>query len=377
VAVALAVLGSCAAARCGGGTAPAGGRPTGFPPAAVEAITLTNAPVEHTSEFVGTVKSRASTTIQPQVEGLITKITVASGARVKPGDVLMEIDADRQQATVASLQGERAARQATLGLAKQQADRAKTLLDAGAGSQQEYDQATAALASAQAQLQAIEQQIKQQQVELAYYRVTASTAGVVGDIPVRVGDRVTRATVLTTIDQNAGLEVYVGIPVSQAPGLKVGLPVRILDERGKPIATYAISFVAPSVDDATQTVLIKAAVEQTGRFRTDQFVRAQVVWSTAPGLTIPVVALNRVNGQFFAYVAEPGEKGGFVAHQRAVELGPVVGNDYELLGGLKPGDRLIVSGIQKIADGAPVTVTEAKPAAAVGAAPAPGAGAGR
>jgi RND family efflux transporter MFP subunit len=380
VAVALAVFGTCGAAGCGG-KAPAGAGPAGPPPAAVEALTLTAAPVEHTSEFVGTVKSRASTTIQPQVEGLITKILVASGARVKPGDPLMEIDADRQRAAVASLQGERAARQATLGLAQQQADRAKTLLDAGAGSQQEYDQAAAGLASAQAQVKAIEEQIRQQQVELAYYRVTALTAGVVGDIPVRVGDRVTRATVLTTIDQNAGLEVYVGIPVAQATQLKMGLPVRILDDQGKVMATYPITFIAPSVDDATQTVLIKAAVDQGGRFRTDQFVRVQVVWSTSPGLTIPVVALNRINGQFFAYVAEAGDKGGLVAHQRAVDLGPVVGNDYVVLKGLKAGDRLIVSGIQKIGDGAPVTVTEAKPAAAgpssPAAAPAAGAGAGR
>jgi RND family efflux transporter MFP subunit len=330
----------------------------------VEAITLGMAPVEHTSEFVGTVKSRASTTIQPQVEGLITKIHVASGARVTPGAPLMDIDADRQQAAVASLQGERASRQAALGLAKQQADRAKTLLDAGAGSQQEYDQAVAALTAGTAQVKAVDEQIRQQQVQLAYYRVTAPTAGVVGDIPVRVGDRVTGTTVLTTIDKNAGFEIYVGIPVAQATGLKLGIPVRILDDQGKVIATYPVSFVSPNVDDQTQTVLIKATVGQAGGFRTDQFVRVQIVWSTQPGLTVPVVAVNRVNGQFFAYVAEPGEKGGTVAHQRAVQLGSMIGNDYVLISGLKPGDRLIVSGIQKIADGAPVAVTEAKPTAA-------------
>jgi RND family efflux transporter MFP subunit len=374
VAAAVVALVTLGAARCGGGGL--GGARAAPPPAAVEAFTLATAPVERTGEFVGTVKSRASTTIQPQVEGIVTRIRVASGARVKPGAVLMDIDAERQQASVATLESERAARQATLGLARQQADRAKTLLDAGAGSQMEYDQAMAALTSATAQVKAVDEQIRQQQVELNYYHVTALTAGVVGDIPVRVGDRVTRATVLTTIDQNAGLEVYVGIPVAQATGLRIGLPVRILDEQGKVAATYAVSFIAPSVDDTTQTVLIKATIAQTGRFRTDQFVRVQIVWSTEPGLTIPVVALNRVNGQFFAYVAEPGDKGGTVARQRAVQLGPVFGNDYVVLGGLKAGDRLIVSGIQKIVDGAPVTVAEAKPVGAVGTAPA-AAGAGR
>ena len=349
------LAGTVAAGGCGGPGPAAAGPP---PPTPVEAVTLSNAPVERTGEFVGTVKSRRSTTIQPQVDGIIRRIAVVSGARVAAGAVLVEIDAERQQASVAALQSQRAARQADLGLAQQQADRAKTLLDAGAGSQQEYDQAVATLAAAQAQVQAIEEQIRQQQVELGYYRVTSPTAGVVGDIPVRVGDRVTPQTMLTTVDQNGGLEVYVNIPVAQAVGLRPGLPLRILDEQGAVIGTYPVAFISPSVDDQMQTVLVKANVDQTGRFRTDQFVRVQMVWTTQPGLTVPVVAVNRVNGEYFAFVAESGPNGSTVAHQRGVRLGAVVGNAYVVESGLKPGDRLIVSGIQKIADGAPVRVTE-------------------
>jgi RND family efflux transporter MFP subunit len=344
-------------AGCGGGQAPAAGAGAAPPPTPVETVTLGNTPVERTGDFVGTVKSRRSTTIQPQVDGIVRRILVTSGARVAPGAALVEIDAERQQASVASLRSQRAARQADLGLAKQQADRARTLLDAGAGSQMEYDQAAAALAASEAQLKAIDEQIRQQQVELGYYRVTAPTAGIVGDIPVRVGDRVTPATVLTTVDQNAGLEIYVNIPVSDATGLKPGLPLRILDEQGKVAGTYKVGFVSPSVDDAMQTVLVKADVE-AGRFRTDPFVRVQMVWSTQPGVTVPVVAVNRINGEYFAFVAEPDQKGATVARQRGVTVGHVVGNDYVVEGGLKAGDKLIVSGIQKIADGAPVRVAE-------------------
>jgi RND family efflux transporter MFP subunit len=192
--------------------------------------------------------------------------------------------------------------------------------------------------------------------------VTSPTAGVVGDIPVRVGDRVTPTTMLTTVDQNAGLEIYVNIPVAQATGLRPGLPLRILDDKGQVIGTYKVGFVSPSVADQTQTVLVKADVEQSGRFRTDQFVRLQIVWSTLPGLTVPIVAVNRVNGEYFAFVAEAGENGATVARQRGVRLGAVVGNAYVVESGLKVGERLIVSGIQKIVDGAPVNVTESAPA---------------
>jgi RND family efflux transporter MFP subunit len=254
----------------------------------------------------------------------------------------------------------------------------KTLLEAGASSQAELEQAQTALSTAQAQLNAVEAQIQQQRVALSYHRVSAPTAGILGDIPVRVGDSVTRSTVLTTIDQHAGLEVYVNVPVQEAAALRVGLPVHLVDDRGQVLSTETIAFVSPSVDASTQSVLAKASLERPGGFRTEQFVRARIVWTEAPALTVPIVAVNRINGQHFAYVAEPGEGGKSVARQRAVETGAVVGNDYVIKSGLQPGERLIVSGIQKIADGAPVTPTPAgsKPPAASPAAPGAPAGGG-
>src|SRR5688572_5599479 len=207
-------------AACGGSDAP--GPAAGGPPAmAVEAITLQASPVERATEYVGTLKSRRSTTIQPQAEGFITRIHTTAGARVNAGAVLMEIDAGRQRAAVASLESVRAARQADVALARQQAERAKALLDVGATSQAEYEQAQASLKTAEAQLGALEAQIREQRVELAYHRVTAPAAGLVGDIPVRVGDRVTRSTVLTTIDAAEGLEVNVNVPVQQAANLRL------------------------------------------------------------------------------------------------------------------------------------------------------------
>jgi RND family efflux transporter MFP subunit len=320
----------------------------------VQATTLTAKPVERTTEYIATVKSRRSTTIQPQVEGFITRITARAGQRVSRGTVLMEIDSDRQEATVASLDSVRAARAADLQWAQQQAERQKKLYDAGAVSQQEYEQAAVAVQTAEAQLKAVEAQIREQRVELAYYRVTAPTAGIVGDIPVRVGDRVTRSTELTSVDENAGLELYISVPVAQAPALKQGMPIRIVDDAGTPVATTAITFIAPSVDPATQAVLVKAPLDSRGPYRTDQFVRTHLVWSTEPGLTIPLIAVTRINGQFFAFIVDKGDGGTTVARQRPVQVGPVIGNDYVVLGGLKEGDQLIVGGIQKIADGMPV-----------------------
>jgi RND family efflux transporter MFP subunit len=353
---AMVLLVGAAAAGCGTGAPPAGQGgmpPGGMPPMPVEMVTLAPKPVEQVGDFVGTVKSRGSTTIQPQAEGFLTRILVKSGDRVSVGAPLMDIDDSSQRALVASLESTRAARQADATYAAQQADRAKKLLDTGAMSQQEYEQAVNQQQTAEAQLKAADDQIRQQQSELAYYRVVAPVDGIIGDIPVRVGDRVTKTTVLTTINDNAGLEVYIAVPVQQAPQLKRGLPVRLMSDDGALIAETKISFIATSVDDTTQTVLVKAPVAASTHLRTDQFVRARIVWSAAPGLTIPVVSVIRINGQFFAFVAQDTPKG-TVAHQQAVTLGRIVGNDYVVLSGLKAGDKLIVSGLQKIGDGSPV-----------------------
>ena len=336
----------------------AGGPPGGaFPPMAVDVVPLAVKQVEQTSEFIGTVKSRRSATVQPQVEGFVTRIAARSGDRVRAGAVLMEIDAGRQQAAVGTLEAQRAARDADLAYWKQQATRLATLLQAGAVSQQEFDQADAQRRAGEAQLAAVDQQIREQRVELGYYRVLAPAAGVVGDIPVRVGDRVTRSTVLTTVDDNQGLEIYIQVPVQQAPDLSVGLPVRLVDDRGATLVETTVTFVAPSVDPATQSVLAKAALDRPGALRNDQFVRARIVWRAVDALTAPLVAMTRINGRFFAFVAEgSGDK--TVARQRPVELGELTGNDYVVLKGLAAGERLIVTGVQKIGDGAPVAPSD-------------------
>jgi RND family efflux transporter MFP subunit len=329
----------------------------------VEAVTLAERPVEQSTEFVGTVRSRQSTTVQPQVEGFVTRILVRSGDRVRPGAPLMQIDPRMQQAAVASLESQRASREADLRYARQEATRTKALLEAGAASKSELEQADTALAMAEAQLQAVEAQLREQSVALGYHTVSAPTAGIVGDVPVRVGDRVTHATALTTIDQNAGLEVYVSVPVQEAQRLRVGLPIHLVDDAGRRLATAQLSFVSSAVDASTQSVLAKAILTEAHGLRTDQYVRARVVWSEEPALVVPFVSVNRVNGQYFAFVAESGDGGATVARQRAVELGAVVGNDYIVRSGLKPGEKLIVSGLQKIGDGAPVAVSEPKPRA--------------
>jgi RND family efflux transporter MFP subunit len=332
----------------------------GMPPTAVAISVAQTRPIEDATEYVATLKSLHSTTIQPQIDGQITHIYVKSGDRVAQGARLMQIDPRRQQAAVSSQEAERAAKDANVGYARQQQRRASELFKAGAISRQELEQAETALRTAEADLQSLQAQVQQQEVQLRYFTVAAPTAGIVGDVPVRVGNQVSPQTLLTTVDQNATLEVYVSVPIERARELKNGLPIEILSSDGRKLGTSAISFVSSHVDDQTQTVLVKGQVRNSDQaLRASQFVRARIVWKTADGLLIPVTAVARINGQFFAFVAEgaKGRAGGpapAVARQRALKVGPIVGNDYTVLSGIAPGERVIVSGVQKLADGAPI-----------------------
>jgi RND family efflux transporter MFP subunit len=332
-----------------------GAQPQADPAIPVKIQVAQSMPISDTTEYVATLKSRDSAIIMPQVEGQITDIYVHSGDRVSPGTVLMQIDPKKQQATVNSQEHSRAAQEANSAYAQEQYNRISALAAAGVVAKQDLDQAKSALDTAQAQLRSLDAQVQEQQVQLHYYRVTAPSNGIVGDIPVRVGDRVTTTTTLTTVDKPGSLEAYVYIPVERSPQLKMNMPVQIVDGSGQVMADSRISFISPQVDNTTQTVLIKSRIANNeDRLRNLQFIRARVIWGTHQGPVVPVVAVSRVGGQYFAFVAED-QNGKLVAHQKALRLGEMTGNDYAVLDGIKPGDKIIVSGVQFLVDGATVS----------------------
>jgi RND family efflux transporter MFP subunit len=277
---------------------------------------------------------------------------------VKKGQTLMEIDPRRQQATVSNYDSQRASKEATLQWAKLQLDRAVALSKSGVVSQQDMQQAQATYDSALADVKAMDAQITQQQVQLKYYSVFAVTDGQIGDIPVHVGDRVTNTTPLTTIDERGGLEVYLTVPSERAHEVKMGAPVEVLDNAGNVLLRTQINFISPQIDPSVQALLVKAPADQAAdRLRSMQLVRARIAWSTHPGITVPVVAVTRVSGQFFAFVAVQ-QDGKWVAHQRPLQLGPISGNDYTVLSGLKAGDNVVTSGGQNLAEGAAIRIEQ-------------------
>jgi RND family efflux transporter MFP subunit len=310
--------------------------------------------ISDSSEYLAILKSRHSAVINPQVEGQITKIFVKSGDHVKAGAPILQIDPLKQQATLGSQEASRKAQEANVRYAQTELERQRKLFEAGVVSKQQLDNAQTAHDSAVAQLGSLGEQVNQQAVELHYYRVAAPMSGIIGDIPVREGDRVAVTTLLTTVDEPGSLEAYIYVPAERGKDVRVGLPVHLLDETGKPVSDAHITFVSPEVDNDTQTILAKASIENPKRqLRVSQQMRAQVVWSNHQGPVVPVLSVTRINGRFFVFLAVK-DGGGTVARQKGLTIGDTVGNDYVVLDGLKPGDHLIISGTQFLQDGMPV-----------------------
>lgn len=316
-------------------------------------------PVGEFTDYLATLISPDSSVLQPDVEGQITKIFVRPGQHVTRGTPLLEINPLKQQATVQTNEANQRARDAALELARQDLQRTQGLYKEGIIARQQLDQAQANYNAAVANANANRASIREQQEQLHYFTVRAPSDGIVGDIPVHVGDRVTAQTQLTSVTQGGQLEAYIYVPAEKASQAKLGTRVDIVADDGKPPLTTKITFVSPRVDPQSQLLLVKAAVPNSNnRFKNQQEVHARVYYKQLDAPTIPVTAVTRLGSQAFAFVVQ-SQNGKEVARQVPIDLGQVVGNDYVVLKGINSGDRVVVSGTQMLADGVPVQATEA------------------
>jgi RND family efflux transporter MFP subunit len=348
---AAAILAVAAIALCGCNDKASADHPAGPQAFPVKVITAAAKPAPISTEYLATLKSRNASVLQPQVEGDITRIFVVSGQRVTADAPILEIDPRKQEATVNNQEAAHKSKVAQMNQNLVDLNRKKQLYASGIIAKSDLDLAQAVYDSSKSDVDALEAAIREQKVQLRYYTVRAPTAGIVGDVPVKVGDHVTNQTLLTTLDLGGQLEAYVNIPSEKSGAVRMGMPLEILDDSGQPVVRTHISFISPRVDTDSQTLLVKAQVPNGAmKFRNAQQVHSRIIWSEEKRPTIPVTAVSRLSGKMFSFVAE-GQGQQAVARQKAIEVGDLVGNDYVVLSGIKPGDKIIVSNVQLLADG--------------------------
>jgi RND family efflux transporter MFP subunit len=333
---------------------PAAAAGAGMQAMPVQTVTVALQPVPQSSEYVATIKSRRSATMQPQVDGRLTGIQVRSGDHVKAGQALMKIDPEHQVATVESARATERQKKAFYDYNTSEIERQRKLFEAGVTSRDVYEQAQQAFGNTKADYESAVELRKTQEEQLAYYTIRAPFEGVVGDIPVHVGDYVAPATVLTTVDENKDLEAYIYVPTERAGQVRLGLDVELMDDSGQLLDKTKIDFLSPQVESTLQGILVKAPVRASPELlRNAQMIKARVIWSTTPMAVIPVLAVTRQGGQSFVFLAQ-GQGGHFTARQTSVTLGDTVGNSYSVTSGLKAGDRVVVSSTQFLVNGMPV-----------------------
>lgn len=320
----------------------------------VKTVAVTLAPVAQSSEYVATIMSRRSATLQPQVSGRLTHIEVKSGDHVKAGQLMMSIDAQPQIATVEAQRATEQQKKALFDYNTVEVERQHKLFDAGIISRDLWDQAQQSFNNTKADYESAVSLRKTQEAQLAYYSIRAPYDGIVGDVPVHIGDYVSSSTVLTTVDENKDLEAYIYIPTERAGEVRLGLPVELYDTSGKLLEKAKLDFVSPQVDSTLQGILVKAPVHfPTVVVRNAQLIKAKVIWSTKPMAVVPVLAVTRLGGQTFVFVARQ-QDGHVIAAQTPIVLGDTVGNTYAISSGLNAGDQVIVSSTQFLVNGMPI-----------------------
>jgi RND family efflux transporter MFP subunit len=315
-----------------------------------------------TGEYLGTLTSRQSVTVLPQVAGYVRRIHVNPGQKVEAGTPLLEVDGRQESAALESAQAQRSSAQTAVELAKQTRERTEALAKEGLVSAQELARAISQAETAEAAARAASAQVSQREVQLQYYVVRAPFAGTMGDVLVRVGDYVGATTPLTSVAQADALEVSVSVPSARARALQPNTPIELLDSQGKVLLTSNIFFVAPQADPRTQLVEVKAAFRNTGGLRPNELVRARLVYSTRNAMQIPALAVVRQSGQAFAFVLQPKDEQTVVV-RRPIKLGSLGEQSYVVESGLNQGERIAISSLQLLRDGAPVK-EKAKPATA-------------
>lgn len=349
------VLVSLAAAGCRAEAA----KPKGAPVRDVEVLTVSPTPVRDTAEYLASVVSRQSVSIVPQVSGYVRQILVKPGQEVKVGDTLVELDSRQERAALESATAEQRAAASTEELAKRTAERTRSLHTEGLVTGQELDRAEAEAQAAEAQRKAAAARAAEERVGVGFHVVRAPFAGTIGDVVARVGDYVTASAPLTSITQGGALELSIRIPTERARLARPGTPVEVLGADGKVQLATALYFVAPEADSRTQLVDVSAAFQNGIGLRPSEMVRVRLVYGTAQALQVPVLSIVRQSGQAFVYAVEQ-KNGGTVVSRRPITLGLLSDQSYVVEKGLAAGDRIAVSSLQYLRDGAPV---KPKPAA--------------
>lgn len=329
----------------------------GPPPEAVNAAPVERQSWERTLEAVATVVSSKGVTLSNDTPGVVTRLNFDSGARVKAGQPLVEIDSSVERAQLEALRPR-------LLLANQTLERIKKLIASGASTQAELDAQQSTVDGLVADMKAIQAQIERKTVRAPF-------AGKLGIRAVNLGQYLAPGTTITVLESTDGVFVDFSLPQQDLEQLSLGRTVRVRNEPGgNVIATGSISAIDASVDAVTRSIKVRASMPGSESvLRTGMFVTAEVVLPEKSEVAaVPLTAVIRAPYGDSVFVVEPkagnGEGGGpegaqpgaLVARQQFVRLGGTRGDFVSILAGVEAGQQVVTAGAFKLRNQAPIII---------------------
>ncbi|MCF7676233.1 MAG: efflux RND transporter periplasmic adaptor subunit [Akkermansiaceae bacterium] len=351
------------------------------PPPIVEVIEIKTSEVPLTSTLIGQLDSPQNVEIRARVEAFVDKMPFTEGVEVKQGDVLFELDQKPFLEKLAAANGSLAESKAALGKYRADVARLKPLYAKNAIPKQDLDNAVASVDVGLAGVESAQARVESAQLDLDYCTVKAPMAGLIGAKQVSIGDLVGKGepTLLATMSTLDPIWFYCNVSEvdyirAQEKSRKLGkevdsLPLTLILAGGKELPDQGhFVFIDRAVDVKTGTLRIRAEFPNPDKLlRPGMFARVRVdIGMRKDCIAIPERALVELQGKSFVWVV--GADG--TTSQRSVTVGEQVESNVLVLEGLKPGERIIVEGVQKAREGAPVTPLTAAQAAATKSAPA-------
>ncbi len=328
----------------------------------VTAATVIERQITETQEFSGRLEAVESVDIRSRVGGFITDIRFKPGSLVKKGDVLFVIDPRPFTAEAARAEAAAVSAQAKANLAKVELARAERLLADKAIAQREFDEKASSVKQLDADAGAARASLEAARLNLNYTRVVAPISGRVSKAEVTTGNLIDGSTVLTSVVSNN--PIYASFDGDEDTFLRVGrtaqkggaVPVKVglANEAGFP-HEGKLEFVDNRLDATTGSVRMRATFENADNALVPGlFARVQLGGTSANQIKAILIsdrAVGTDQNRKFVYVVKPDN----TAEYRAVTLGPTVDGLRVVRDGVKPGEKIVVNGLQRVRPGAPIS----------------------
>jgi membrane fusion protein (multidrug efflux system) len=333
------------------------------PPEAVTTIVAQQEKWPATLSVIGTVAAVQGVTVSADLPGVVAHIAFESGASVREGDLLVQLDTKQEQAQLAQQQARLAGAEAARELARLNFERMQGLVNDGAITRAEYDRAVAEQKQTAAEQTQTEAQIEEIRATIARKTIRAPFSGILGLREVNLGQYLSGGDRVVPLQSLDPIYVNFGVPQQDAFQVRVGQAVRITAEDVGGVAfTGRVTAINSIVDEATRNVQIQATLANpTAKLRPGMFVQAEVLLGTSRrNVTLPASAISYAPYGDSVFVVEnlKGANGQTYrgVRQQFVKLGAGRGDQIAVLSGIKPEEEIVTSGVFKLRNGAAVLV---------------------